>query len=406
MPIPQALWYVGHMSNGPILIYDKSAMQRLKKDEARWLTHFFRCNITPVYLMEVLGDLAASPKRGSPESMVAALAAKTSALGSMPNVEHPELISMEVLGNPVEMRGVPVVGGGQRVTASNGETGVFFDERPEDRTLRRWMEQGFHDQERQHATGYRSRARSLDLEAFVRATKAVRPKGAKLAETLPDVLAAVDALIDNEATQFRTLNLALEHFDQPQRSRSHVKKQWVAYGRPPIRNFLPYTHHCLRVSMLFYMGVGLGIIPQRPTNFIDMQYLFYLPFCMIFTSADKLHHDMAPLFTNARCLYVTCDELQAGLRTLADHYERHAEELKRQGSARFARYPPLELDTVVHRLYDRTLPSWRRLASEPPVEITPELNARIMERMRPMHEAIERARRQQEGIEAPSDDWV
>jgi len=37
------------------------------------------------------------------------------------------MIHMDILGNPVEMRGVPIVGGGQRITASNGETGVFFD---------------------------------------------------------------------------------------------------------------------------------------------------------------------------------------------------------------------------------------------------------------------------------------
>ena len=44
------------LSNGTILIYDKSAMQRLSADEAEWLTHFFRCNITPVYLREVPGS--------------------------------------------------------------------------------------------------------------------------------------------------------------------------------------------------------------------------------------------------------------------------------------------------------------------------------------------------------------
>lgn len=381
------------MSNGPILIYDKSAIQKLKRDEARWLTHFFRCNITPVYMMEVIGDLAATPNAGTPEQMVAALAARTSALGSMPNVHHHELISMEIQGNPVEMRGVPVVGGAMQVTDANGEKGFFFDESPEDKALRRWMGGGFREQERQNATGYRSRAKAIDLEAFVRAVKTLKPKGMKVAGTLEELLQAIDLFLDNEATQFRTLNTALETFDQPARSRTHVKKQWVAYGRPSIRYFLPYTHHCLRVSSLFYLGVGLGLITQRPTNAIDMQYLFYLPFCTIFTSNDKMHHDMAPLFTNTRRVYVRCEELQVGLRTLADYYVEHAEELKKQGSMRFARYPPLDLDTVVHRLYDQVMPRWREAAATPPVEITPELNARLMEKMRPMREAIERARR-------------
>ncbi|MBS0477798.1 MAG: hypothetical protein JSR79_00680, partial [Proteobacteria bacterium] len=84
---------------------------------------------------------------------------------------------------------------------------------------------------------------------------------------------------------------------------------------------------------------------------------------------------------------------QVGLRTLADYYAEHSTELKSQGSMRFARYPPLDLDTVVHRLYDQVMPRWRDAAATPPVEITPELNARLMEQMRPMHEAIERARR-------------
>src|SRR5690606_34159029 len=111
------------MSSGPILIYDKSAMQRLSAGVAKWLTHFFRCNITPVYLLEVMGDLAKTVKRGTPEAMVAALAAKTSAFGSLPNVLHTELIDQEILGNPVEMRGVPIVGNAQMVTTSTGEKG-------------------------------------------------------------------------------------------------------------------------------------------------------------------------------------------------------------------------------------------------------------------------------------------
>lgn len=383
------------MSHGPILIYDKSAMQRLSTNEAKWLTHFFRCNITPVYLLEVLGDLAKSVKKGTPQSMVAALAAKTSALGSLPNVEHSMLIDQEILGNPVEMRGVPLVGGGQRVRASNGETGVFFDESPEDRALRRWMEGGFHEEDHNYAASYRAGVKAIDLEAFIRASKAVRPKGAQVASTLPELLEAVDLFLDNPATQYRTLTTALEMFDQPENSRRHVKKHWVAYGRPAVRHFLPYTHHCLRVSILFCHGVGLSLISQRPTNIIDMQYLFYLPFCMAFTSADNLHHDLAPLFVTKMQVYVRSDDMQEALRALVGYYSNREADLRAQGSMRFARYPPLDLDTEVHHIYDRLMPKWRQDAATPPKEITPEENARIMEKLRPMREAIDRAQRVQ-----------
>jgi hypothetical protein len=377
------------MSNGPILIYDKSAMQRLSADEAEWLTHFFRCNITPVYLLEVMGDLAKNPKRGTPESMVAALAAKTSSMGSLPNVLHTELIDQEILGNPVEMRGVPIVGGAQSITTASGEKGVFFDESPEEKTLRRWQNGGFEDEERAHASVYRQSAKSIDLQAFIRASKSARPKGQTLASSLSELLKVVDIFLNDPGAQYRTLTTALEMFDQPPSSKRHVKKHWAAYGRPPIRQFLPYTYHCMRVFTLFGHGVGLGLIPQRPTNVIDLQYLFYLPFCMVFTSADKLHHDMVPLFITEKQRYVKSDDMQAALRVLVAYYSAHKAELRTKGMMGFARYPPLTIDTAIHRLYDDLMPRWRKDALVPEKKITPQENERIMRELRPFMEAIE-----------------
>ena len=378
------------MSNGPILIYDKSAMQRLSADEAKWLTHFFRSNITPVYLLEVMGDLAKSAKRGTPESMVAALAAKTSSLGSLPNVLHTELLDQEILGNPVEMRGVPVVGGAQMVTTSTGKKGVFFDESPEEKTLRRWQDSAFHEKEHAHANAYRQNAKSIDLQAFIRASKAVRPKGEKLASSLCELLEVVDLFLDEPSTQYRTLSTALEMFDQPESSKRHVKKHWAAYGRPPVRHFLPYTHHCMRVFTLFGHGVGLGLISQRPTNVIDLQYLFYLPFCMVFTSADNLHHDLAPLFITDKQRYVKSDDMQAALRELVAYYADHESELRATGMMGFGRYPPLDHDTVIHRIYDDFMPTWREDALAPEKKITPEENDRLLRELRPFMDAIEK----------------
>jgi len=378
------------VSNGPVLIYDKSAMQRLSADEARWLTHFFRCNITPVYLLEVIGDLAKSAKRGTPESMVAALAAKTSSLGSLPNVLHTDLIDQEILGNPVEMRGVPIVGGAQTITTATGKNGVFFDESPEEKALRRWQDGAFEKHEHAHASDYRQNAKSIDLQAFIRASKAVRPKGEKLASSLPELLEVVDLFLDDPGSQYRTLSTALEMFDQPESSKRHVKKHWAAYGRPPIRRFLPYTHHCMRVFTLFGHGVGLGLISQRPTNVIDLQYLFYLPFCMVFISADNLHHDLVPLFITKKQRYVKSDDMQTALRELVAYFSDHEAELKATGMMGFGRYPPLSHNTVIHQLYDEFIPRWRKDALVPEKKITPEENERIMKELQPFMEAIEK----------------
>ena len=52
------------MSSGPSIIFDKSALESLNPDEAMWLDQFFISNITPVFFLEVLGDLQKAGKRG------------------------------------------------------------------------------------------------------------------------------------------------------------------------------------------------------------------------------------------------------------------------------------------------------------------------------------------------------
>lgn len=42
---------------GPIIIFDKSALECLNVDEALWLDNFFLTNITPLFFVETLADL-------------------------------------------------------------------------------------------------------------------------------------------------------------------------------------------------------------------------------------------------------------------------------------------------------------------------------------------------------------
>ncbi len=42
------------MPAGPILIFDKSALQALSLDESNWLDNFFMTNVTPLFFAETL----------------------------------------------------------------------------------------------------------------------------------------------------------------------------------------------------------------------------------------------------------------------------------------------------------------------------------------------------------------
>ena len=119
---------------------------------------------------------------------------------------------------------------------------------------------------------------------------------------------------------------------------------------------------------------------------------------MIFTSGDKLHRDLVPLFLREDQCFIWANDLKASLAELIDYYGNHADELKAKGHAMgFARYPPLDLNNAVTKAYDIVVPRWREDALEPEIELTPERRAAIMEQMQPMLDAIAKAKGEREG---------
>jgi len=98
------------------------------------------------------------------------------------------------------------------------------------------------------------------------------------------------------------------------RNFQRVQARWVAAGRPPLHDFAPYTAHCLLVEVFFNVAIGKKLIsPDRASNRVDMAYLFYLPFSMIFISNDKLHQRAAPLFMTDKQVFVVGDDLKKDL---------------------------------------------------------------------------------------------
>jgi hypothetical protein len=377
------------MSHGPAILYDKSAIQSLSKQEAFWLECHFRGVLIPTLLIEIIADLKKAAKEGrTPEAGVTNLADKIGALGTTPNVDFVDLITGDLLGYTVEMRRVPAIGGGRMVTAKDGQRGMVFDEPPEMEAVRRWRAGDFDSMEYALAEQWRQAIAAIDLGAVYRAlkwTKGQRPS----VKTLADVQAWVDTFIDNPSARAHVLKLALQFLPVPPRYHAAIVDRWKREGRAMLRDFAPYARHVLRVELFFYLSIASNLIGhERTTNRIDISYLYYLPFCSVFTSRDGLHKRTAPLFLAERQQFVDGDELKKDLARLDQLYAALPPEEKAKGSMSYARYPPLEGDFLVSRLWDRIYPGWREDAREEPIEITPERNAEIMAKLKPMLDAI------------------
>jgi hypothetical protein len=361
---------------GPTTLFDKSVLQSLTIDESVWFDTFYLPSITPIFFVEVLADLEKEVQKGlTPEQVVGNLADKSPTGGGV-NVHHHRLSVAELFGNKVEMRHFPVIEGGRPVRTPDGKRGVVFDHSPEQAALSRWQSRQFLETERQFAKDWRQAITRIDLEQLFKTGREIishtrRPKD--LVETKN--LAA--SLLTKPAARY--VATYLQSLDPEGLSRAAFQR-WDTHGRPPITTYAPYTAHILLVDLFFTIALGADLIGrERPTNRIDMSYLYYLPFCMVFTSRDKLHERTAPLFLDEGQLFLHGDDLKSDLRKLDEHYAQLPDEVKQRGVMSFAHYPPTEGDFLVSKLWDRLMrPEWRESAAHPNKPRSSEEDAKII----------------------------
>ena len=105
-----------------------------------------------------------------------------------------------------------------------------------------------------------------------------------------------------------------------------ILDRWEKAGSPPIWEFAPYFRHVYGVDLFFNLAMAADLISRvRPAgkadNKVDIAYLYYLPFCMVFVSNDKLHKRVVPLFLRDDQSFIVGDDLKADLRTWARAFE-------------------------------------------------------------------------------------
>lgn len=153
---------------GPVIIFDKSALESLNPDEAMWLDNFYLSNITPIFFIETLADLEKEVGRGrTPAEVVGNLAYKTPDMNSKPNAHHATLLEGELFaGVKLDMYlGRPHVSGGKTVEL-DGKTGVIYQQAPEEEALSRWQKNEFLDLERLYAKVWRRGLTNLNLKKY------------------------------------------------------------------------------------------------------------------------------------------------------------------------------------------------------------------------------------------------
>jgi len=356
----------------PTLIFDKSSLETLNPDESVWLDHFFYCNITPLFFVETLADLEKQVGAGrTPEQVVGNLAYKTPDMQSHPSPHHRDLVAAELAGLETIVMNGKVLRSGGRLTSLDGLKGVIFSKTPEEEALYRWQKHEFLDLERQLAKVWREDLSSGDYAEIYQRFQRWERKPKDLSE----VKGFADASIDR-ADQETCLLFGMSLLDVHEDGQKEALQRWRNAGKPPVRQFAPYFSYVFSIDLFFYLAIAADLISRvRPANKadnrVDIAYLYYLPFCMVFTSNDNLHERVVPLFLRDDQSFVKGEELKGDLRKLDNYYSALPEDVKRRSIYSFAAYPPIDGSFLVTRLWDKHLPAWmKRSAGER--EVSPE----------------------------------
>lgn len=375
-----------------MLIFDKSFLQSLSIDESVILDQMFSCVVTPLFFVETMADLTKETARGrTAEQVVGGLAERTPVAHSYVNTYHQDVILEDLLGRRKEFDHRPAVAGGIPVKVE-GKSGLVFQKSPEQDAFDRWQQGRFLEVERDFSQQWRADLARIDLPAIANAWKSVlrkedRPKTHEAARNL--ARRAVDAGGQN----YRSLRMAHDLLGMPLESLNAVVRNWKAAGSPPLRTYASFAAHCLEVDLFFELCLSNGLISdQRPSNKVDISYLYYLPFADFFVSGDKLHRMAAPLLMDAKQAFVWGPDLKADLATLNSHFSGLPDEEKAKGLFTLASKPPIDHHGLVANLWDARMTGWR-VPKLPVPNMAPEEEAAIVARSRGLIDAAKRGKR-------------
>jgi hypothetical protein len=220
---------------------------------------------------------------------------------------------------------------------------------------------------------------SIDLRG---AAEALRREGRPVSpcKSLAEAKEVASALVDNPAKPRVLMTLLLEILEIRSEYRRQIFERWSIYGYPGLRKYVPYCAHVLTVEIFFRLALSASLISRdRPTNRVDISYLYYLPFCDAFISSDRLHSGCAPLFIRDDQMFVWGEDLKSDLGRLNRHYLDLPESARDAGISNFARSPPAEVAPLVVQIWDHTHPGWRENVERPVPPLSDEMEKRIVE---------------------------
>lgn len=140
----------------------------------------------------------------------------------------------------------------------------------------------------------------------------------------------------------------------------------------------PYVSYCLKVSLMFHFGLAFRHITTRPTNRIDLEYFFYLPFTLGFSSGDQLHRDLFEHVALPKNEFCHRDDLKNDFHRLLRHGESAPEALNQ------TKPPELTADSFTARMWAKHMKPISQKRENLAKSLSPEDQRRLIDKCNAM----------------------
>jgi len=255
------------------IIIDKSTFQSLSYIELVRLNNYYKHNVAPVLVMEILGDLKKEVAEGKTPSDVRVkdFARKLFPTRCIVNTYYRNLLKQELEGKPCELDGRPTLDLEKIVKADDGRKGFVIKETEEEKSIYKWKEGNFSEADHELSELWRTITTKEDLLKNLQ--KIIQSGDNEKLKSFDKLISRVDEILNNDNIQDRLLAFAIDVYGEEGLDGKIVFQNWLKKGRPRLLEFTPFVAHCLKVDLLFHLGLKSELIGTRPTNRVDLEYI-------------------------------------------------------------------------------------------------------------------------------------
>lgn len=356
------------------MVIDKSSFQSLNEKDLNLLHRYFMHNATPILVMEILGDLK-KENADTSKSKVQALANKMLPTNSVMNDSYLDLIRGELLGEKVLMDHRPLLGNAKLVEDRSGTLGMKIAESENEKTITRWKNGEFSDFDELASRIWREVTTDKDLLENLKKEIEIPENRIANIKSLEHAKEYIHEIASHTGYHAQLLKIMMTEFSIDPIHAGQIFLRWERHEQKDLIIFAPYALFCLKIILVFHVALKKGFVGTRPTNKLDLEYLFYLPFCHVFVTDDKFQKLLAPLFLEDNQMFVAGKDLKADLQEIENYLSTVSE---KKDIERLRKEPPQIPDLLVYKIWRKFL-VWPARRFPPPTESE---NKRALERMK------------------------